>query len=75
MELRHVLARNDPDGDAAALARCSVSTDSTGTQDGQSCNIKDLMDLERALDAGFFPGGDGNVCRRARVENLVGGDS
>jgi hypothetical protein len=72
VELRHVLARNDPVADADALARCSVSTAASGAEDAQSCNIKDLMDLERAIATGSFPVGDGNVCLRAMVENLPG---
>jgi len=70
MELRRVLARNDPVADEDALARCSVSTAIFGAEDAQSCNIKDLMDLQRALDAGSFPVGDGNVCLRAMAENI-----
>jgi len=70
LALRRVLARNDPVLDADALARCSVSTAVFGAENAQSCNIKDLMDLERAIDAGSFPVGDGNVCLRAMVENL-----
>ncbi len=71
MALRHVVARNDPVADEDALARCSVSPDVlAGSENAQSCNIKDLMDLERALSTGSFPGGDGNVCLRARAENL-----
>jgi hypothetical protein len=72
VELRRVLARNDPVGDEDALARCSVSTDveAIGAENAQSCNIKDLMDLDRALNDGSFPTGDGNVCLRAMVNNL-----
>jgi len=70
MELRHVVARNGFAGDAAARARCSVSSAATGTETAQSCNIKDLMDLEHALATGSFPSGNGNVCLRATVENL-----
>jgi hypothetical protein len=71
MELRHVVARNDPASDEEALARCSVSSAAIGSEDGQSCNIKDLMELDRALNAGSFPNGDGNVCLRAMVDNLT----
>jgi hypothetical protein len=70
IELRRVVARNDPSADADALARCSVSIEAIGSGNGQSCNIKDLMELERALNAGSFSSGDGNVCLRAMVDNL-----
>jgi hypothetical protein len=73
LELRGVLARNDLElaADDDAFARCSVSSAAIGSENGQSCNIKDLMDLERALNTGSFPSGNGNVCLRAMVENLV----
>ena len=70
MALRHVVARNDSSADEEALARCSVSSAAIGSENGQSCNIKDLMELDRELNAGAFPSGDGNVCLRAMVDNL-----
>jgi hypothetical protein len=36
-----------PEADREALARCSVSAEG---QDATSCNIKDLVVLQRALD-------------------------
>jgi hypothetical protein len=74
LELRQVLARNDAVADKDARARCSVSSVAMGSEDGQSCNIKDLVDLQRALSSGSFPTGNGNVCLRAVRANL-GSDS
>ena len=71
--LREVLARDDPAADADAIARCSISTDAIeGAGDAQTCNIKDLMTLERALDSGSLASsGGGDVCRRAVPRNLL----
>jgi hypothetical protein len=70
MALRHVVARDDLSTDEDVRARCSVSSAAIGSENGQSCNIKDLMDLDRALNTGSFPSGNGNVCLRAMVDNL-----
>jgi hypothetical protein len=72
-KLREVLARSHLTGvDLDERARCSVSVavDSNGGN-GQSCDIKDLVDLNHALQTGSFPSGNGNVCKRALVENLT----
>jgi hypothetical protein len=63
--------------DADERARCSVSSDFNGTENGRSCNIQDLVVLKRAFDTGSFPSVNGNpdvkgnVCRRASVQNLL----
>jgi hypothetical protein len=71
MALRHVLARSHVTGiDEDERGRCSVAiNDESG--DNQSCNIKDLADLDRAVESGSFPSGNPNVCRRAVVQNLT----
>ncbi|MBW2383275.1 MAG: thrombospondin type 3 repeat-containing protein [Deltaproteobacteria bacterium] len=68
--IRQVLARNDPVADADTIALCSVSAQAIGAEDGQSCNIKDLVELELAIAAGEFGSGGGNVCLRAVRANL-----
>jgi hypothetical protein len=70
-KLREVLARSHITGvDVDERARCSVAVDDE-SGNGQSCNIKDLVDLNLALASGSFPSGNGNVCKRALVENLT----
>jgi len=69
--LRHVLARSDTTVDPDAIARCSVTSDAMGTETGTSCNIKDLVILQKALDSGSLEtSGGGDFCLRAVKENL-----
>jgi hypothetical protein len=69
--LRHVLARSDITTDPDEIARCSVSSDATGLETGTSCNIKDLVVLEQALQSGSLStSGGGDFCLRAVKENL-----
>jgi hypothetical protein len=66
-ELQLVLAGTTPTGEGDAGARCSVSIDAMGPETSWSCNIKDLVVVQQAVQAS---GTLQSVCRRAVAEGL-----